>query len=195
MAEQNPVDSPPPMVLPKQRARRRKIILMIVGIILIAGYASCRYVIRGYNRLHRWYAYAGYGNAIGVWSPDKRPLPDSIETLEQTYMTSDRAEVQLPPPSPFPRPWYRPPTGLAVGRYLVIIEPSHERTWRGDRWVIYFDVGTCELNFENLEASELVERLLRDDELRAKNREVQPQSVNGVSFPRPTGTSQTASPE
>lgn len=195
MTDQDPVLSAPPFAPPKRRSRRRKILILLAGVALIACFALCRYVGRGFGRIERFYTYAGYANAMSYWLCDEPRLPDSIEALERKYMASGLAEAILPPPSPFPRPWYRPVTGLTVGRYIVFVEPHHERLRENTRWIISVDVEAYAPSVECIEVSELIGRLLRDDELRRKNLEPRPERVGQEPAPRTVTSLQAADPD
>ena len=135
---------------------------VLLLLVVCGGYALIR------NHVGRFYAFAGYANAIHYLVELKQELPPSIDGLENPYNKCDRRLVQLPSPPWYLRPEYRPTKGLEGGPYLVLIEqkPSGLNDWT--RYVIYAKDDGSGVSVKNINESELAGLIADDDALRAE---------------------------
>lgn len=140
--------------------------LALLAVLLILSVCGSYALIR--NHVGRFYAFAGYANAIHYLVESKQKLPLSIDGLENPYNNCDRRLVELPSPPWYLRPEYRPTKGLEGGPYLVLIEqkPSGLNDWT--RYVIYAKDDGSGVLVTNIWESELGGLIADDDKLRRK---------------------------
>lgn len=150
----------------KSSARRwaRRLALTLLTFLAIAiplGLYWMRTTVR------RFYQYAIYANALD-WSAEcAKRLPPSLIELEARYRTCPYQHGEIGPCREYPRPIYRPPTGHADGRFLVIIEPDQSPHWRLDRLVVYANADGSSPKVENVSAWKLRAAIEADDRHRA----------------------------
>lgn len=119
----------------------------------------------------RWPAVCGYGEAVGYYFIQGRPLPDSIVELEETYNLYDRRRVpELPTPPWRLRPQYRPVGDLRGGPYLILVEsvPPGRGDWM--RYIAYANADGSSVVIKDIWEWELAEYIAADDKLRSRNK-------------------------
>src|SRR6185369_7755527 len=84
----------------------------VVAVLLFAEYAQ-REMVR------RFYMFAGYANAVGMYDLKGDPVPSDLAEIENAYNKWDGARATLPEAPYFLHPIYRPPTGLVGGPFLL----------------------------------------------------------------------------
>lgn len=147
--------------------KKLKYLALLAVLLILIGWGSYA-LIR--NHVGRFYAFAGYANAIHYLVELKQELPPSIDGLENPYNNCDRRLVELPSPPWYLRPEYRPTKGLEGGPYLVLIEqkPLGLNDWT--RYVIYAKDDGSGVLVKNIWESELGGLIADDDKLRTKTR-------------------------
>jgi len=118
--------------------RWRWIVRVLVGgvVLLVVGAFLARACFR--RSINTFYAYAGYANAMHRYHDRFGSLPPTIEELEEHYNAVGSCTTQIPPPSPFPRPSYRPPPESGGdGEFLLIVSPEPSSILDVFRLVVY----------------------------------------------------------
>ena len=102
----------------------RRTVKVFLLLLLGGGGLACAFLFTvGQNETGRFYAYAGYGEAIQYYCGQFGRFPQSLTQLESAYNGYERSKVYLPPDG-YPRPVFRPIKSNPGGMYLVIVEPE-----------------------------------------------------------------------
>jgi len=133
-------------------------LLIVCGFLLVVADMKCR--------MRRFYAFAGYADAISEFAPQGLPVPNAINAIEDGYNRLERRHVDLPSPPWHLRPTYRPMTGLRGGPYLVFIETKPPGLQDWTRLVIFANADGSETRVYRVSESELAAMIAKDDELR-----------------------------
>ena len=100
----------------------RWLCLALVLLAVALSMAICYHIV--HSSATRFYAYGGYANALRYYHEVHGMLPESLDQLEAAYGAYKSRRAQLPPPSPFRRPVFRPIEASGEGQYLILMEPK-----------------------------------------------------------------------
>lgn len=146
---------------------KRKRIVLIFSFFGLTILLFAIYIISGQHRINRYFAFAGYANAIRHFCETSRPIPSSLEEIERTYTAYDGHYVELPTGPPYLRPTYRPAGTKPPGKYLVLIENKPPGFSDFTHWIIFSSPEGGELEVRNVWDWELDDLVRNDDDLRS----------------------------
>lgn len=149
--------------------RGRRIWLAAILLALIAaGLLYLRTV-----KTDRFYAFAGYLNAVHHYVEQHGELPDQLRDLESEYNYFDRRRTQIPAPPWFRRPLYRSVKGLSGGPFILLVETRPPFRYDGTRLLIWVNADGTEARIDSVWEFEL-DGVLDDDEQKRRGSKTQP---------------------
>lgn len=120
------------------------------------------------QHITRFWELAGYSNAAAAYGEAFGRLPTMLSELERFYNNHKERRVELPSPSAYIRPIYRPVSSPSKERYLVFIEPKRQDLLvQYDRMLIYTRGDGTDPEIEWAKSWDLDELIAEDDKRRA----------------------------
>lgn len=137
---------------------------IVIATLGIAAESYRRHVMR------RFYAFAIYANAYEHCCFFQGMKTPSLEVIESTYNAYDRKRGDIPAPSEYHRPEYRPVATDSDEVFLIFVENPPADAWFDSRYVILSTPDGKIDRVEWLSADEVEKLRDNDDELRKRIR-------------------------